>query len=211
MGSTGDEFSHSLTMKVICHRLLVIGSSLCLLPFAFCLPSHPQEVSEKALDQYESQLEQDLWLQEKPPIQTGHPTPNTPFPTPQFIYPTQGILTSSFGWRWGRMHKGIDIAGPTGTPIVAAAKGTIQFAGWNSGGYGYLVEIRHSDGSLTRYAHNSRLLVNRGEWVEQGQAIALMGSTGYSTGPHCHFEIHPAGRGAVNPLAYLGKKMVPES
>jgi murein DD-endopeptidase MepM/ murein hydrolase activator NlpD len=207
MGSTGDEFSHSLTMKVIRHQLLVIGSSLCLLPVICCSPVYPQETSEKALDQYESQLEQDLWQQETLSGQTDQLTPHTPFPTPQFIYPAQGILTSNFGWRWGRLHQGIDIAGPTGTPIVAAAKGTVQFSGWNSGGYGYLVEVRHSDGSLTRYAHNSRVLVSRGEWVEQGQAIALMGSTGFSTGPHCHFEIHPAGKGAVNPLAYLGKKM----
>lgn len=210
MGSTGDEFSHSLTMKVIGHLSLVVASACCLLPFTYSPVVYPQEASEKAPDRSESQLEQDFWQQEPSPIQTDRPTPDTPFHIPQFIYPAQGILTSSFGWRWGRMHRGIDIAGPTGTPIVAAAKGTVQFAGWNSGGYGYLVEIRHPDGSLTRYAHNSRLLVNRGDGVEQGQAIALMGSTGYSTGPHCHFEIHPSGRGAVNPLAYLGKKMAHE-
>lgn len=207
MGSTGDEFSHSLTMKVIRCWSLIIASACCLLPAAFYPAAYPQETSEKALDRYESQLEQDFW-QPGTPIQPNHPTsPQNPIPTrPRFIYPAQGILTSSFGWRWGRMHQGIDIAGPTGTPIVAAAAGVIQFAGWNSGGYGYLVEIRHADGSLTRYAHNSRLLVSQGERVEQGRAIALMGSTGYSTGPHCHFEIHPAGKGAVNPLAYIEKR-----
>jgi murein DD-endopeptidase MepM/ murein hydrolase activator NlpD len=108
------------------------------------------------------------------------------------------------------MHQGIDIAVPTGTPILAAADGRGQFAAWNSGGYGYLVEILHNDGSLTRYGHNRRLLVQRGDLVEQGQAIALMGSTGYSTGPHCHFEIHPTGKGAINPLAYLGKSRADE-
>ncbi len=198
-------------MKVIRHWLLVVASACCVLPVTFCSPVYPQEASEKALDRYESQLEQDFWQQETPSVPTEYPTPDppSPIPNPKYIVPAKGILTSGYGWRWGRMHKGIDIAGPTGTPIVAAAQGTVQFAGWNSGGYGYLVEIRHADGSMTRYAHNSRLLVNRGEWVEQGQAIATMGSTGYSTGPHCHFEIHPAGKGAVNPLAYLGKKMVP--
>jgi len=120
-----------------------------------------------------------------------------------FIWPAQGVFTSGYGWRWGRMHRGIDIAGPIGTPIFAAAPGVVDYAGWNSGGYGNLVDIRHPDGSLTRYAHNNRLLVRKGQRVRQGQQIAEMGSTGYSTGPHLHFEIHPAGQGAVNPMAYL--------
>jgi murein DD-endopeptidase MepM/ murein hydrolase activator NlpD len=120
-----------------------------------------------------------------------------------YIWPTKGVLTSGFGWRWGRMHKGIDIASSIGTPVVAAAAGTVVSAGWNDGGYGYLVEIRHEDGSLTLYAHNSRILVREGQYVEQGQPISEMGSTGYSTGPHLHFEIHPSGQGAVNPMAYM--------
>jgi murein DD-endopeptidase MepM/ murein hydrolase activator NlpD len=120
-----------------------------------------------------------------------------------YIWPSQGILTSGYGWRWGRMHRGIDIAGPIGTPIVAAAPGVVSFAGWNSGGYGNLVEIEHPDGSLTLYAHNNRILVNKGQKVTQGQQISEMGSTGRSTGPHLHFEIHPSGSGAVNPMALL--------
>jgi murein DD-endopeptidase MepM/ murein hydrolase activator NlpD len=120
-----------------------------------------------------------------------------------YIWPAQGVFTSGYGWRWGRMHRGIDIAGPIGTPIFAAAPGVVDYADWNAGGYGYLVDIRHPDGSLTRYAHNNRLLVREGQKVRQGQQIAEMGSTGYSTGPHLHFEIHPSGQGAVNPMAYL--------
>ncbi len=120
-----------------------------------------------------------------------------------FVWPTKGVLTSGFGWRWGRMHKGVDIAGPVGTPVSAAAEGVVVTAGWNSGGYGYLVEIQHPDGSLTLYAHNSRVLVQAGQQVAQGQQISEMGSTGYSTGPHLHFEVHPSGKGAVNPMAYL--------
>ncbi|MEM8544419.1 MAG: peptidoglycan DD-metalloendopeptidase family protein [Cyanobacteria bacterium P01_H01_bin.119] len=120
-----------------------------------------------------------------------------------YIWPTTGTLTSGYGPRWGRMHHGIDVAGPVGTPIVAAAPGTIERAGWNSGGYGNLVDIRHNDGSLTRYAHNSRLLVRPGQQVSQGQQIAEMGSTGYSTGPHLHFEVHLPGQGTVNPMAHL--------
>jgi murein DD-endopeptidase MepM/ murein hydrolase activator NlpD len=120
-----------------------------------------------------------------------------------YIWPAQGTLTSGFGWRWGRMHKGVDIAAGVGTPIVAAASGVVTYAGWNSGGYGNLVEVQHADGSTTLYAHNNRILVSEGQRVQQGQQIAEMGSTGYSTGPHLHFEIHPSGQGAVNPMAYL--------
>lgn len=120
-----------------------------------------------------------------------------------YIWPAKGVMTSGYGWRWGRMHRGLDIAAPTGTPIVASATGVVEYAQWNSGGYGYLVDIRHPDGSLTRYGHNNRLLVREGQRVQQGQLIAEMGSTGFSTGPHCHFEIHAAGQGAVNPIAYL--------
>ncbi len=123
-----------------------------------------------------------------------------------YIWPAQGVLTSGYGWRWGRMHNGIDIAGPVGTPIFAAAAGVVTFAGWNSGGYGNLVEIAHPDGSFTLYAHNQRILVREGQEVEQGEQVAEMGSTGFSTGPHLHFEIHPPGQGAVNPMAYLPRE-----
>ncbi len=132
--------------------------------------------------------------------------PNSPAIFNGYIWPAQGILTSGYGWRWGRMHNGIDIAAPVGTPIFAAAAGVVTFAGWNSGGYGNLVEIAHPDGSFTLYAHNQRLLVREGQEVEQGDQIAEMGSTGFSTGPHLHFEIHPAGQGAVNPMAYLPRE-----
>lgn len=120
-----------------------------------------------------------------------------------YIWPSSGILSSGYGWRWGRMHRGIDIAGPIGTPIVAAAPGVVSYAGWNDGGYGNLVEIEHPDGSLTLYAHNDRILVNEGQKVAQGDQIAEMGTTGRSTGPHLHFEIHPSGQGAINPMAVL--------
>lgn len=122
---------------------------------------------------------------------------------PVLIWPAQGTFTSGYGWRWGRMHRGIDIANNVGTPILAAARGRVTFAGWHDGGYGYLVEITHDDGSLSRYGHNSALLVREGDPVEQGQVISQMGSTGRSTGPHLHFEIHPPGEGATNPLAFL--------
>lgn len=141
---------------------------------------------------------------ELPPLKA----PDTYLPNSQprfngYIWPAHGVFTSGYGWRWGRMHRGIDIAGPTGTPIYAAATGVVITAGWNSGGYGNLVEIEHPDGSVTLYAHNHRIMVQEGQQVEQGQQVAEMGSTGFSTGPHLHFEIHPSGQGAVNPMALL--------
>lgn len=129
--------------------------------------------------------------------------PEAPSHFSGYVWPAHGVLTSGYGWRWGRMHRGIDVAGPVGTPIFAAAPGVVERSGWNSGGYGNLVDVRHPDGSMTRYAHNSRLLVDSGQQVRQGQQIAEMGSTGYSTGPHLHFEIHVPNQGAVNPISYL--------
>lgn len=123
-----------------------------------------------------------------------------------YIWPAKGVLTSGYGWRWGRMHKGIDIAAPIGTPVVAAADGQVLSAGWNSGGYGNLVKLRHFDGSITLYAHNSKIFVRRGQTVSQGQQIAAMGNTGYSTGPHLHFEVRPQSDKAVNPIAFLPRK-----
>ena len=123
--------------------------------------------------------------------------------TTGWIWPARGLFTSGFGWRWGRMHKGIDIANNVGTNIVAAKAGRVAFSGWHDGGYGYLVTLQHPDGSRSLYAHNSRLLVREGEEVAQGQPISLMGSTGRSTGPHLHFEIHPPQSGAANPLGFL--------
>jgi len=130
-------------------------------------------------------------------------SPFNPYGDQGWIWPTKGIFSSGYGWRWGRMHKGIDIANNVGTPILAAKGGQVISAGWNDGGYGYLVEIRHEDGSLSRYAHNSSILVQPGQTVPQGAVISLMGSTGRSTGPHLHFEILPPGRGAANPLEFL--------
>ena len=123
-----------------------------------------------------------------------------------YNWPAQGTVTSGYGWRWGRLHKGIDIAAPIGTPILAAASGEVIFSGWHSGGYGNLIKIKHPDSSVTFYAHNNRNMVTKGQKISQGQQIAEMGSTGFSTGPHLHFEIRANGNSAVNPMAFLGKK-----
>ena len=118
-----------------------------------------------------------------------------------FIWPVNGILTSGFGWRWGRMHEGIDIACPSGSPVAAAAGGTVIYAGW-MGGYGNLVVIDHGGGIATAYGHNTSVAVGMGQSVGQGQVIAYSGSTGHSTGPHVHFEVRVNGQ-AVDPLGYL--------
>ena len=124
-----------------------------------------------------------------------------------FSWPTSGRLTSTFGGRrspggiGSTNHKGIDIAGSRGQAIKAADGGTVTYAGW-MGGYGYLVIIDHGNGYQTYYGHNSKLLVNVGTKVYKGQQIAKMGSTGNSTGNHCHFEIRKYGT-SVNPLNYL--------
>lgn len=118
-----------------------------------------------------------------------------------FIWPVQGTLTSRYGPRWGRIHEGIDIAAPTGTPIVAAASGRVIVSSW-SGGYGYLVVIDHGNGIATAYAHNSSLVAGVGQDVAQGQLIAYVGNTGNSFGAHVHFEVRVNGA-AVDPLGYL--------
>lgn len=118
-----------------------------------------------------------------------------------FSWPVSGRISSRYGPRWGRMHYGIDIAVNTGTPVKAAARGRVSFAGWN-GGYGYLVIIDHGNNIETRYAHLSRIAVQVGQYVSRGSVIAYSGNTGNSTGPHLHFEIRYKGQ-AVNPLNYL--------
>lgn len=122
--------------------------------------------------------------------------------TKGFIRPTNGILTSNYGNRKGGFHTGVDLANSTGTPIVASKAGTVIFSGWNSSGYGYCVKIDHGDGVVTLYGHNSKNLVSVGQYVNQGQTIALMGSTGHSSGPHCHFGVYV--NGAVkNPWNFI--------
>jgi murein DD-endopeptidase MepM/ murein hydrolase activator NlpD len=118
-----------------------------------------------------------------------------------FIWPVNGPVVSGFGMRWGRMHEGIDIAASSGTPIHAAAAGTVIHAGW-LGGYGNLVVLDHGDGLSTAYAHASAILVGLGQRVSQGETLSLVGSTGNSSGPHLHFEVRVNGS-AVDPLFYL--------
>ncbi|HEY7345290.1 MAG TPA: peptidoglycan DD-metalloendopeptidase family protein [Gaiella sp.] len=116
-------------------------------------------------------------------------------------WPVSGPVTSGFGIRWGRMHEGIDIAVAEGTPVRAAAAGTVIYAGW-LGGYGNLVVVDHGNGLSTAYAHNSSLGVGVGQSVAAGEVVSYSGNTGNSTGPHVHFEVRVNGS-AVDPLGYL--------
>jgi len=123
--------------------------------------------------------------------------------TGSFTTPTRGSISSRFGQRWGRMHRGIDIAAKVGTPIKAADGGTVTYSG-NRGSYGKLVEINHGNGYVTRYGHCSKIHVNNGQKVSKGQIVALVGNTGRTTGPHLHFEVIKNGV-HQNPSNYLSR------
>jgi len=122
---------------------------------------------------------------------------------------TGGFISSCFGEREDPFsgheayHKGVDFAGSAGSNVMAVAAGVVTWAGQRTG-YGNLVEINHGDGYVTRYAHNEKTLVSVGETVKRGESVALMGSTGRSTGPHVHFEVLRNGR-QVDPLSFIGR------
>jgi murein DD-endopeptidase MepM/ murein hydrolase activator NlpD len=142
-----------------------------------------------------------------PPVSgsDGSGSPPSPAPSPPstsgLIWPVGGPITSPFGMRWGSLHPGIDIGAGMGTPIKAAASGRVIVAAY-SGGYGNLVVIDHGNGLATAYAHQSRIAVSVGQEVSQGQVIGYVGSTGFSTGPHLHFEVRVNGSPA-DPMGYL--------
>jgi lipoprotein NlpD len=152
-----------------------------------------------------------------PSSHTAAPTPDsgpashTPAPIPvaaslrggdaPLAWPLKGVLYGRYGVRGGRRHDGIDIAAPEGTTVAAAGPGTVIYAGEQSG-YGAIVIVRHDSGLVTLYAHNSRLLVDEGARVRRGEAIARVGQTGRTTGPHLHFEVREGTR-PRNPLLYL--------
>ena len=127
---------------------------------------------------------------------------NATIAAPSVVRPAHGTFTSGFGPRWGTMHNGIDIANAIGTPIYSVMSGTVINSGPASG-YGQWIRVRHDDGSMAVYGHMSALYVSVGERVSAGQTIAGMGSEGFSTGSHLHFEIHPAGMGPVDPVGWF--------
>ncbi len=137
-------------------------------------------------------------------VQIASSQSTAPSPQPSsagLVWPVGGPITSPFGMRWGSLHPGIDIGAGTGTPIRAAASGRVIVAAY-SGGYGNLIVIDHGGGLATAYAHQSQLAVGVGANVSQGQLIGYIGSTGFSTGPHLHFEVRVNGS-PVDPMGYL--------
>ncbi|MGK5111153.1 M23 family metallopeptidase [Geodermatophilus sp. CPCC 205506] len=122
-----------------------------------------------------------------------------------YVKPTSGRTSSCYGFRWGTLHGGVDIAAPIGTPVYAAHSGVVQRAG-TATGFGYAVYIRGDDGAITVYGHVNRYFVSAGERVSAGEEIAEVGNRGQSTGPHLHFEVHPGGAlhgGQIDPVPWL--------
>ncbi|WP_413467126.1 M23 family metallopeptidase [Mycolicibacterium sp. 120270] len=124
---------------------------------------------------------------------------------PLFAMPTRGAFTSGFGYRWGVLHAGIDIANSIGTPILAAADGVVIDAG-PTAGYGAWVKLRHADGTVTLYGHINSWNVTIGQRVWAGDQIAQMGNRGNSTGPHLHFEVLQNGTDRIDPVGWLSKR-----
>ena len=124
---------------------------------------------------------------------------------PLFVKPTNGIFTSGFGYRWGVLHGGIDIANSIGTPILAASDGVVIDAG-PTAGFGMWVKLRHSDGTVTLYGHVNTINCNIGERVMAGDQIATIGNRGNSTGPHLHFEVLLNGTNRTDPVPWLAAR-----
>jgi murein DD-endopeptidase MepM/ murein hydrolase activator NlpD len=162
------------------------------------------EVSEsQALQAASAQLAAKIAQAEKQAgsVSSGASSSSEPAPSSGFIWPVSGPITSPFGMRWGTLHPGIDIGVPSGTPVHAAASGTVIWCGWMSG-YGNLVMIDHHNGLVTLYGHNTSVAVSCNQNVTQGQVVSYSGCTGFCTGPHVHFEVRVHGA-PVDPLGYL--------
>lgn len=166
------------------------------LSFRLGVAGIPPDTAMEEIFQAHSELTvPDSWVDEAFGLQATRPE----------LMPCEGKITSEFGpRRWGRrmkMHKGLDIAAPKGTPVVASAAGVVSFVG-RKGGYGKTVVIDHGNEITTLYGHNSRLLVEEGDRVTKGQVIAKVGNTGRSTGAHLHYEVRVDGE-QVNPSEFM--------
>lgn len=137
--------------------------------------------------------------------QAMQPAPKISPRPPSWVQPlTSYDVSSCYTWRWGTMHYGIDLSTGWGNPIFSVGSGTVVQSGWKYGGYGYSVMVNHGDGWITLYAHASKVLVNVGQKVAAGDRIALVGSTGFSTGPHLHLSVTRNDFGNwVNPKPWL--------
>jgi murein DD-endopeptidase MepM/ murein hydrolase activator NlpD len=164
------------------------------------VPGATQPVSKQAPSQVKSQKRASS-TPKNTQNKSSKPIVATEKPHSKFAWPMKGVVTSPFGKRWGRMHEGIDIGAPKGTPVYASAAGKVIFAG-NRGAYGKVIIIQHPGNWFTVYAHNSKIVVSQGETVKQGQLISKEGQTGRATGPHLHFEIRKGAK-PLNPLSFL--------
>ncbi|MGI5971670.1 MAG: M23 family metallopeptidase [Oscillospiraceae bacterium] len=180
-------------------QTITLDQSLALTAARTELLVDPGPMTLAAEEEAAMQREQ---AEEGPQDQKEQETINYTASTGSLIWPAEGVLTSPFGQRWGRTHEGIDISSRKDSPIYAADGGLVTYAGNKSNGYGNIVVISHDNGTETWYAHCNTLLVAEGERVAQGQQIATMGSTGYSTGVHLHFEVHVGGE-PCDPVSYL--------
>lgn len=127
---------------------------------------------------------------------------------PLFALPTRGLFTSGFGYRWGALHDGVDLAGPIGTPIFAACDGVVKEAGPTNSGYGAWVLLQHGDGTVSRYGHINSWTVQVGQRVFAGDQIATIGNRGNSTGPHLHFSVLLGGSNPTDPVSWLASRGV---
>lgn len=160
-----------------------------------------EEAAQAAAEEAEAAQEQVEETSQEADEAVDEPAAPPPSSGGCYQWPANGAVTSEYGPRWGRMHRGIDIDGDTGDPLYAAQSGTVTYAGYYSG-YGNLTLIRHDDGVTTAYAHQSSFGVSQGQNVARGEYIGAMGATGNVTGSHLHFETRTSS-GAVNPRNYL--------
>lgn len=171
--------------------LTVACGQILLMTWPYIVSAPTTDKQTVYTDQVAKPVEKVAWsVREKPSRGDGH-----------FLMPALGPLSSPFGMRWGRMHQGIDIASPIGTPVTAADNGRITFAGVKTG-YGNCMIIDHGNGYETVYGHLDTLVASEGDIVEKKELIAYSGNTGRSTGPHLHFEIRKHGE-PIDPRPFL--------
>lgn len=156
---------------------------------------NPREVPAREDRMPQAVTEPALW-------EHHHPAVAAP---PKTVRPVAGVLTSTFGSRWGAMHAGLDFGDPIGAPIAAVTDGVVVEAGPASG-FGLWVRVMQDDGSIGVYGHMNDILVAAGQPVHAGEVIATVGNRGYSTGPHLHYEVHLPGVGPIDPAGWLGAR-----
>ncbi|MFF5230115.1 M23 family metallopeptidase [Dactylosporangium sp. NPDC000521] len=184
----------------------VVGAGIVALGVSAALPEPPNGLALEASGNFD-----DVSVRAAVPddrasrSRSGNPLSTVNMPAPDvWILPIQRYtLTSFYGERWGRLHPGVDLGAPQGTPFNAVAAGKVILCRWN-GGYGYNVMIDHGDGIVTVYGHASKLLCKEGQLVRAGDRIALTGNTGHSFGAHLHFEVRDHDK-PVEPLAFMRK------